>query len=456
LDDAKYGDSITITGSLVDVGGNGVAGTVKLTINGGRATVVSDASGTFAYDYVVTHVGDNEVVATYAGTDKYNPSNTSMTFSVGQQDTMIVFDEIADIISGQQASITGQLVDANGNGIYGTVKLTVNNGRATVKTDKDGYFSYNATLSKVGVNNISGSYLESAKYLASNATTIVNVNAIETSIIVDEILPVKSGDKVTITGKLVDANANPVVGTIKLLINNGRATVKTDTNGVFSYEYTLTKVGTNNLTLSYLGANRYTPSNTVTTVVVSALNTKLTIDPVTAKKGETITLSGKLVDEKDNPVVGTVKLIINGGRATVKTDSEGVFTYDYTVSKVGINNITATYLGANRYTQTTISSTIEVVKAATTITLNSINTVTQKTSVDITGQLNDEFGNGIYGTVKLLINGGRATVKSDKAGAFIYSYNATRAGENTITANYLESNNYEATESTTTFTVVKA
>ena len=206
-----------------------------------------------------------------------------------------------------------------------------------------------------------------------------------------------------------------------------------------------------------MGANRYTESTQTLTVEITPRDTILTIDSIKdAKKGETVTITGKLTDDNGEAVVGTIKLTINGARATVKTDENGVFTYEYTVTKVGVNNITASYLGANRYSASNTSTTVKVNKAGTQITLNPIKTVTQKTNVDIKGQLSDENGNGIYGTVKLLINNGRATVKTDKTGAFTYSYNATRAGENTIKANYLESNNYEASETNTTFTVVKA
>ena len=456
IEDAQYGDAVLITGTLTDDEGKAVPGTINLNINGENVTVEADTTGTYQYEYTFTKLGENTITATYDGTEKYTPSNANITVEVEEQDTAIIFDEIASITSGEKAKITGQLVDANGNGLYGTVKLLINNGRATVKTDSEGKFTYEATLSKVGVNNITASYLGSTRYNPSNATTTVDVTAIETSIELDEIAPIKSGESITISGKLVDANGNPVVGTIKLLINNGKATVKTDSNGVFTYDYTLSKVGTNNITVSYLGANRYTASEATTTVTVGALNTKLTIDPVTAKKGDKITITGKLVDENGNPVVGTVKLLINGGRATVKTDENGVFSYEYTVTKVGANNITATYEGSNRYTVSTATSTIDVAKAGTQITLNPLGTVTQKSLVDITGQLSDENGNGIYGTVKLLINNGRATVKTDKTGAFTYSYNATRAGDNTIKASYLVSNNYEASEATTNFTVVKA
>ena len=109
--------------------------------------------------------------------------------------------------------------------------------------------------------------------------------------------------------------------------------------------------------------------------------------------------------------MGTVKLLINNGRATVKTDSNGIFTYNYLVTRVGIINISATYQGSTKYTVSTASSIINVEKTGTKIVLNEVGTVKQKSKVDITCQLCDENDKGIYGTVKLLINSGRATVK---------------------------------------------
>ena len=154
--------------------------------------------------------------------------------------------------------------------------------------------------------------------------------------------------------------------------------------------------------------------------------------------------------------MGTVKLLINNGRVTVKTDSNGIFTYNYLVTRVGINNISATYKGSTKYTVSTASSIINVEKTGTKIVLNEVGTVKQKSKVDITGQLCDENDKGIYGTVKLLINSGRATVKTDDNGLFTYSFNATQSGENTVKANYIESTNYEASESLTMFAVIKA
>ncbi len=369
----------------------------------------------------------------------------------------ITLDAVEDAQVGDTITITGTLSDENGYGIPGTVKLLINNGRATVKTNVNGEFTYDYTVTKVGTYNVTASYAGTDSYTASNTTMNFDVAQQDTIIAIDEITPVKSGNNVTVTGTLLDANGNPIKGTIKLLINNGRATVKTDDTGVFTYNFVASKVGTNNITASYLESTKYLATNTTATVEVTAMDTQIVFDEISsAKKGEKITISGKLVDENGNAVTGTIKLLINNGRATVKTNENGVFTYEYTVTKVGVNNITASYLGANRYTATEATTTAQVEKLATTITLNNIGTVTQKSMVEISGKLADENGKAITGTIKLLINNGRKTIKTDNTGAFTYSHNATFAGENTITANYLESTNYLPTNSTTTFTVTKA
>ena len=350
ITDAKYHDTILITGKLVDAEGKAVPGTINLSINGQKVTAEADTTGAYEYEYTINKMADVNITATYDGTEKYTPSNTNITIPVGKQDTSVIFDDIESIVSGDEVTITGQLLDGNGIGFYWTVKLLINNGRATVKTDKEGYFTYTTTLTKVGENNITGNYLESAKYNAGSGSTTVNVTPLGTGIVFDELVTVTSGETFTITGKLTDDNGNPVVGTIKLLLNIGRVTVKTDSEGVFTYDYAFSKVGINNITASYLGGNRYGASEANITVEVMPMDTTITLDAIQAvKKGENITVSGKVLDENGNPVSGTVKLIINNGRATVKTDFDGVFMYDFTANRLGTTNITASYIGGNRY-----------------------------------------------------------------------------------------------------------
>ncbi len=113
------------------------------------------------------------------------------------------------------------------------------------------------------------------------------------------------------TPKLFDENNHPVKGGVKLLINNGRKTITTEDDGTFKYTYTLTKTGTNNITASFIENNKYTSTNTTTTAKVEKLATKITINPIgTIQQKTKYTISGKIVDETNNAVTGTIKLLI--------------------------------------------------------------------------------------------------------------------------------------------------
>ena len=63
-------------------------------------------------------MADVNITATYDGTEKYTPSNTNITIPVGKQDTSVIFDDIESIVSGDEVTITGQLLDGNGIGFY--------------------------------------------------------------------------------------------------------------------------------------------------------------------------------------------------------------------------------------------------------------------------------------------------------------------------------------------------
>ena len=454
LKDAKLNSVITISGKAVDENDQAIVGQVNLLINNARATLITDNNGKFTYNYTVTRVGVNNITATLKETNNTLSSNATTQVTVTPLNTKITLKPITNVKLGETVTINGQLLDENNKGIYGTIKLLINNAHATVKTDNNGVFTYNYSTSRVGVNNVTVSYLESAKYTASNTTATFNVLQKGTKIVINKIQPVKLGNTATISGQLLDESGKGIYGTVKLLINNGRATVKTDNNGVFTYNYSTSRVGVNNVTISYLESAKYTATNTTATFKVLQKGTKIVINTIKkAKYGETITITGQLLDESGKDIYGTVKLLINGGRATVKTDKDGKFSYNYTTSRVGVNNVTATYLESAKYTANNTTTTFTIEPQSTKLTINPIKTVTAKTNITISGKLSDKNGKGFYGTVKLLINNGRATVKTDTSGLYSYTYTASRVGVNNITASYLGSEKYLETNTTSTFTV---
>ena len=457
--------TFTNTSSLIN--NNNVSLEVSLnTLNDGNKTnndlpertvlFIADES-LFAEDNMTINVTANNIVQ-YMGDEIFaQVDNQLLSLEEDRiKDTCIKFDETSNVKFKENGLISGILEDEKGKALSNKIiKLLINKGRATVKTDENGKFTYDYNFNRIGTTNITATFHGDEKYNKTSNTTSVLVEAQETKIILDNISPIKSGENITLTGKLVDINDNIIANnTIKLLINNGRATVKTDNEGVFTYNYKLTRVGQNNISVNYLGSNKYLASANRITVDVGKLESNLSLKSINAtKKGNDITITGQLVDEQGKDIVGTVKLLINNGRATVKTDNNGVFTYIYTVNRVGINNITATYLGSNKYMNSTDMITVEVLKLNTKISIDPINKVTQKTKVEITGKLSDERGNAIYGKVKLLINTGHTTVKTDDNGFFTYNYTATHLGVNNITATYIESNNYLGSNSTCNFIV---
>ena len=83
----------------------------------------------------------------------------------------------------------------------------------------------------------------------------------------------------------------------------------------------------------------------------------------------------------------------------MKTDKIGEFSFDYTLTRIGENTITATYEGSNFCNEATESITVEVKPIATTIVIDTLSPVTKGTQTTITGTVTDENGDAVANTV---------------------------------------------------------
>ncbi len=128
----------------------------------------------------------------------------------------------------------------------------------------------------------------------------------------------------------------------------------------------------NTVTVSYAGNEKYNASEATTTFISQKADITINLDAVEAvKKGETFTISATVTDHNNNLMANSViKLLINNGRKTLKTDSEGRFSFDYVLTKVGQNNITATFQENEYYNEAMENLTVEVLPLKTTITIN--------------------------------------------------------------------------------------
>lgn len=126
------------------------------------------------------------------------------------------------------------------------------------------------------------------------------------------------------------------------------------------------KTGENNISVTYAGSNSYISSEASTTVEVSKTESVIIIDSLgTINKGDNVTISGKITDKNNNAIANAqVKITINGSPKTVKSDSNGVFVYNYIMNRLGDNDITVIFNGNNNFLATNTTSIVNVVKAS--------------------------------------------------------------------------------------------
>jgi uncharacterized protein YfaP (DUF2135 family) len=298
------------------------------------------------------------------------------------------------------------------------------------------------------------------KYEASEASTTFISEKADITITFDEMEAIKKGETVTISGTLTDHNNNTMANSVvKLLINNGRKTLRADDEGKFTFDYALSKVGENNITATFLENDFYNEAVEKVSVEVLPLDTIIVINPIDpVAKGESVTITGKLTDENGKAIANAqVRVFVNGSPKTVKTDANGVFTHTYIMGKVGENIISATYEGSINYAASESSTTVDVEKTDSVITIDALDTIYKGDNVAISGKVTDKQGKAIaYVQVKITVNGSPKTVKCNENGEFIHHYIMNRLGENDITVIFNGNNNYLATSTTSIVEVEKA
>jgi len=304
------------------------------------------------------------VTAIFAGNSVYNAVNTTKTFTVNKKDTKITLNNIAATQYSNKITISGKFTRSTGEVLSNAaIVVKVNGVNYTAKTDANGSYSVNYTVTKVGTNNVTAIFAGNSVYNAKNVSKTFVVNKKDTTITLNNIATTQYSDKITITGKLTRSTGEALTNaTVTININGVNYTAITDSSGNYAINYTVTKVGTNNITAIFAGNSAYNKVNTTKTFTVTKKDTKLTMNNIPSTKlSNKVTIKGKftrITGEALNNA--SITLTINGVNYTTKTDSSGNYALNYTTNKVGTNNVTATFNGNSVYNNATISKTFTV------------------------------------------------------------------------------------------------
>lgn len=444
---------------------------IIIQFNGNNYTVPLDENGKFEQEIPLNEKGQFLLRLLYPGNETFNPDIRYAHVYVNKMDTQVTINpinarvgqiiDLTAIVKNNQSTVdegnvlfkinNETLKDENGNELV----VNVSNGKATTKyAIPESWFNR--------TNIIEAVFVESNKYYSSNTTTS-NITILpkirNTKVTINPISTTVIGNTIQISGKLTDEENNIMANArINILVNENTYNTTTNNDGIYTYNYATTTPGTNNIVVSYAGNDDYIASNSTTKFTVNKKDTTITINNInTAYYGDNIVITGTLTDITNNTIPNTnINLLINNKENIIQTDNKGKFTYNTKATIIGNNNIKISYAGNTIYNPNTANTTFNVKAKDTKITVNTINTVTLKDPITITGTLTTKDNTIIPNTdITIKINNNKVSAKTNDKGTYTYTTNADTVGTNNIQVLFEGNSYYTASNTKTTFKVNK-
>ncbi|MBR0472117.1 MAG: hypothetical protein IJI98_05415 [Methanosphaera sp.] len=218
-------------------------------------------------------------------------------------------------------------------------------------------------------------------------------------------------------------------------------------------------MGQESVSVEYLGNDTINSAKANTTFKVIKKDAKISINPIHNTKVGNTSITGKLVDEQNNPISGkTVTVKVNDQTITTTTDKNGNYQVVTTNAKEGLNNVTVTFTD-DQYNTGKATTGFTASKLKTKVTVESVNGIIGE-DITLTAHVTDENGKPVTGGNLVFKLNGRSLrtdgrFDTDKAepikfkvenGLVTFTMKADlylRAGKN-ITASYSGSYMYES------------
>ncbi|WP_455644697.1 beta strand repeat-containing protein [Methanosphaera sp.] len=429
----------TVTGNVIPNG--------NVTILDNDGNIVGNGSIIDGKSLIVTNITQTGVYSlnvSYGGNENYLESSTTINnITVVGRDTHVDVVITNNTVGNTTINVT--VIDSETNKTIpdADVVVTLPNGtNITGKTDENGSVIIPIDIPS-GNNNITVTYVGNETYNETSTTVNIDVNKINSIIIVDPIIGV-IGENITLTAHVTDEYGNSITGGNLVFKLNGK-TLRSDgsfnstatplkcsvINGTVTYTLTadLYLRNAKNLSASYSGSNKYTENTSnITTAQIAKRRANITVTTVNLTKQDTdIELTATLSDVTRN---GTNTTAINEGYVVFKVNGVSLKDMDGNIIRVKVENNTAKYTyhvpvgmasvdgqgNLRNYTVEAVyqsdifypdardSTTFNVEKSNITLNINNviINNTT-KTITSITGNITDYNGNLVVGTNKVCV-----------------------------------------------------
>ncbi len=413
-----------------------VNGTITISFNGKIETIDFNGSGSLVYDLGLLEFGEHNITVTYNGNNNFNGTTVTKTFFVDKINTGIKL-VVGNVNVDETAVINVTLTP----GINGTVKVVVN-GQTYNVVIKNGIGTLEVKWLKAGKYDVSAYFTGQNYYKDSFASASFSVNKLN---------PVLSINASSINcGEDVIINVSSSVSSIEVEL-----VIRLDNSNYYRYD-SFYIYGQESRKISDLPAGSYlvqfiapedTKNNRAQTTVcftVSKLASSVAIDVKDIVVGEDAVIGVSV----PGIVSGVVNVTVNDESYDVAiVDGKGTLTISNLVA--GDYNISASYLGDDKYLSSSNSTKFTISKLASSVAVDVGDIVVGEDAV-----IGVSVPDIVSGVVNVTVNGRSYNVAIvDGKGVLIISNLA--AGDYDVNVNYAGDNKYVASSNSTKFTISK-
>ncbi|MDO5825057.1 MAG: Ig-like domain repeat protein [Methanosphaera sp.] len=432
--------------------------------NGAKIASVgpTGTDGKLSYTYTAANAGSHNITFKFAGNVSHAASQASKTITVNNPiATSITLTGNSSMYYNDNLVITGTF-KANGTGVKANSIDVYDNGTkvATVgPTGTTGTFNYTYKATSVGTHNITFKFAGNVSHKASQASKVITVNPIVTSITLNaNPTSVYVTQTVTFNVTFKAANSAAKVNTLDVYDNGTKvATVgPTGTDGKLSYTYTAAKAGSHNITFKFAGNATHAASNATKTITVNnPLTTSITLtsNRTSLYLTEKANITGVFKEGSKAIKVNSITITDNGKQvATVgPTGTDGVFNYIFDGTTAGNHNLTFKFAGnvSHKASQASIVINVEEPKATSiTLTANASQLyVDQSAKVDALFTFAGQTAGTYINNLTITDNGKKlATVGPSNNGKLTYEYVASQTGSHNLTFKFAGNVSHVASE----------
>lgn len=449
------GLAVTLTAHISNNNQGQITGTVQFfdgtTAIGNAPQNVNSSSNTATLTTSFTTVGTHSITAVYSGDDQ-NAASTSLILKeiIEQATTLSLVSSANPDIEFTPITLTASLSVAGGTTVP-SGSITFTNGSTPLGSpapiNGNGVATFTVPPLAVGSYAITASYTGDANNFSSSSTITQVINLAPTSTsLASSATTVPFSTPITFTAKVTGVPADTPTGDV--IFMDGKsvlATVAVNTLGVATYVNTTLTAGLHAIIAVYQGDSNYATSTSVQAInvtiqqtpTVTALATSTTNSiatrPVTLTATITTVNGATIPTGNVNFMSGSILL------GTASLNNKGMASISITDLAVGVDNITAIYLGdPNDASSISSPLAITIVLAPTTTAVSSSqNPIQTLSSVIISATVANEGTQNPTGIVTFIEDS--STVGSgtlNAGGVATVSLPFLTAGTHTFVANY--------------------